>query len=234
MSDLGDRGRTPPPQIVHPPLRLRPKRRVLFPDMVDLRLPRRRPKPPPPAEPIEPARLPTIAPVPLPATAAPPTLPQAAPPTASTTIQRPPPPPAPARPSAPQPHNAPAYPTVPQPQIAREPSPPVSVAVLDETATSLPLPRRAASATVVASHDTSERKPMYWRLLRLRYIRPNGWLRALFVEGSVGVAVVLVLAEKASVWTIIALPVVVALAVKANDWVAGGLSRRGEPRTRSQ
>jgi hypothetical protein len=67
---------------------------------------------------------------------------------------------------------------------------------------------------------------MYWRLLRLRYIRPNGWLRALFVEGSVGLAVVLVLAEKASIWAIVALPVIVAALVKANDWIAGGVRRR--------
>ena len=66
---------------------------------------------------------------------------------------------------------------------------------------------------------------MYWRLLRLRHIQPNGWLRALFVEGSVGLAVVLVLAEKASIWTIIALPIVVAVLVKANDVVAGALRR---------
>ena len=67
--------------------------------------------------------------------------------------------------------------------------------------------------------------PMYWRLLRLRYIRPNGWMRALFVEGSVGLAVVLVLAEKASIWTIVALPAVVAVLVKANDLIAGALER---------
>jgi hypothetical protein len=68
---------------------------------------------------------------------------------------------------------------------------------------------------------------MYWRLLRLRHIRPNGWLRALFVEGSVGLAVVLVLAEAASIWTIIALPVVVAALVKLNDVIAGSV-RRGQ------
>ncbi len=70
---------------------------------------------------------------------------------------------------------------------------------------------------------------MYWRLLRLRYIRPNGLLRALFIEGSVGLGVVLVLAEAASIWTIIVLPVVVAVLVKLNDVVAGALRRSNSP-----
>jgi hypothetical protein len=67
--------------------------------------------------------------------------------------------------------------------------------------------------------------PLYWRLLRLRYTRPNGWLRALYFEGSVALGVVLVLAEVASVWTIVVLPLVVAVVVKANDVVAGNLRR---------
>jgi hypothetical protein len=67
--------------------------------------------------------------------------------------------------------------------------------------------------------------PMFWRVLRLRHIRPNGWLRALFFEGSVALAVVLVLAGAASVWTIVVLPLVVALIVKANDVLVGSLRR---------
>jgi hypothetical protein len=67
--------------------------------------------------------------------------------------------------------------------------------------------------------------PLYWRLLRLRHIRPNGWLRALFFEGAVALAVVLALAGVASVWTVVVLPFVVALLVKANDVVAGGIER---------
>ncbi|HEX3899566.1 MAG TPA: hypothetical protein VHW74_10365 [Mycobacteriales bacterium] len=67
--------------------------------------------------------------------------------------------------------------------------------------------------------------PMFWRVLRLRHIRPNGWLRALFFEGSVALAVVLVLAGAASVWTIVVLPMVVALIVKANDVLVGSLRR---------
>src|SRR5205807_7195130 len=39
--------------------------------------------------------------------------------------------------------------------------------------------------------------PMYWRLLRLRNVHPNGWQRALFVEGVLGLSLVLVLADVA-------------------------------------
>jgi hypothetical protein len=65
--------------------------------------------------------------------------------------------------------------------------------------------------------------PLYWRLLRLRHTRPNGWLRALYFEGAVTLGVVLVLADVASVWTIVVLPLIVAVVVKANDVVAGSL-----------
>jgi hypothetical protein len=67
--------------------------------------------------------------------------------------------------------------------------------------------------------------PMFWRVLRLRHVRPNGWLRALFFEGSVALAVVLVLAGAANVWTIVVLPLVVAIIVKANDVLVGSLRR---------
>lgn len=70
--------------------------------------------------------------------------------------------------------------------------------------------------------------PLYWRVLRLRHVRPNGWQRALLVEGVFGVAGVLVLADVASAWTLVALPAVVALLVKANDVVAGLLAPRRE------
>jgi len=71
--------------------------------------------------------------------------------------------------------------------------------------------------------------PLYWRVLRLRHIRPNGWLRALFFEGSVALSVVLVLAGLASVWTIVVLPIVVAVIVKANDVLVGNLRRSFRP-----
>jgi hypothetical protein len=54
-------------------------------------------------------------------------------------------------------------------------------------------------------------------------VHPNGWQRALLLEGVFVVAVVLVLAGNASAWTLLVLPVVAAVVVKANDLIAGGL-----------
>src|SRR5436190_1737667 len=71
--------------------------------------------------------------------------------------------------------------------------------------------------------------PLYWRMLRLHHIRPNGWQRALLVEGIFAVAVTLVLADVASAWTLIALPVAAALVVKAHDVLAGMLPGRTLP-----
>jgi hypothetical protein len=74
--------------------------------------------------------------------------------------------------------------------------------------------------------------PLYWRLLRLHTIRPNGWQRALLVEGVFGVAVVLTLADVATAWTLLALPLMSALVVKGHDLLAG-LLRRPAPEMRS-
>ena len=67
----------------------------------------------------------------------------------------------------------------------------------------------------------SARPPMYARLLRLRNIHPGGLLCFLFFEGALGLAVLLSLAELVTPWTVIILPVMVALMVKVNDVVAG-------------
>lgn len=71
----------------------------------------------------------------------------------------------------------------------------------------------------------SERTPMYWRVLRLRHVHPNGWQRVLFVEGSFALAAVLALAGATSVWSLVAMPLVVAAVVKAHDVLAGALRR---------
>lgn len=63
--------------------------------------------------------------------------------------------------------------------------------------------------------------PMYWRLLRLRHVQPNGWQRAIFVEGVLALSLVLVLADVASAWTLLVLPLASALVVKAHDVIAG-------------
>ncbi|MDX6199066.1 MAG: hypothetical protein QOJ79_2217 [Actinomycetota bacterium] len=68
------------------------------------------------------------------------------------------------------------------------------------------------------------RRPLYPRLLRLRHVHPNAWQRALLGEGALAVAVLLVLADLATAWTLLVLPVAVALVVKAHDLLAGRLS----------
>ena len=67
--------------------------------------------------------------------------------------------------------------------------------------------------------------PLYWRLLRLRNVSPNGWQRAIFVEGVLALSLVLVLADVASAWTLLVLPLASALTVKAHDVIAGLLKR---------
>jgi hypothetical protein len=74
-----------------------------------------------------------------------------------------------------------------------------------------------------------EAVPLYWRLLRLRHIRPNGWQRAVLVEGVVGTAVVLTLADVASAWTLLLLPLAAALLVKGHDVLAGALPGHRPP-----
>lgn len=67
------------------------------------------------------------------------------------------------------------------------------------------------------------RRPLYWRLLGLRVLRPNAWQRALLGEGTLVVAIVLVLADLATAWTVLVLPLVVAAMVKMHDVVLGVL-----------
>ncbi len=64
-------------------------------------------------------------------------------------------------------------------------------------------------------------RPLYPRLLRLRHIAPNAWQRAALGEGALIVAVLLVLADLASAWTLLVLPLAVAGVVKAHDVLAG-------------
>lgn len=88
--------------------------------------------------------------------------------------------------------------------------------------------RSGAPATPTAdgpAPPASRRRPLYPRLLRLRHIKLNAWQRALLGEGAVALAVVLVLADLASAWTLLVLPVAVALLVKAHDVLAGVLAR---------
>ena len=76
---------------------------------------------------------------------------------------------------------------------------------------------------------TSVRRPLYPRLLRLRWVRLTAWQRALLGEGSVFIAALLVLADLVSAWGLLVLPVVVAALVKAHDVVAGLVQPPGTP-----
>ena len=70
----------------------------------------------------------------------------------------------------------------------------------------------------------TRRVPLYPRLLRLRHVAPNAWQRAVLGEGALGVAVLLVLADLATAWTLVALPLAVAAVVQAHDALAGFLA----------
>ncbi len=74
-----------------------------------------------------------------------------------------------------------------------------------------------------------KKRPLYPRLLRLRNVQPNAWQRAALGEGALAIAAVLVLADVASAWTLLALPLAVAGVVKAHDVLAGLLSRTPDP-----
>ena len=83
---------------------------------------------------------------------------------------------------------------------------------------------------MTASADApAERRPFYPRLLGLRRLRLRAWQRAVLGEGSLVLAALLVLADLASAWALLVLPVLVAALVKAHDLVAGRLRTPGTP-----
>jgi len=67
------------------------------------------------------------------------------------------------------------------------------------------------------------RRPIYPRLLCLRHVRLSTWQRALLSDGSLALAGLLVLADLASAWILLVLPLAVAAVVKAHDLLAGQL-----------
>jgi hypothetical protein len=75
----------------------------------------------------------------------------------------------------------------------------------------------------------AERRASYARLLRLRRLHLRAWQRAVLGEGSLVLAVLLVLADLASAWALLVVPVLVAVLVKAHDVVAGLLQAAGTP-----
>ncbi|GIG60934.1 hypothetical protein Lfu02_53060 [Longispora fulva] len=72
-------------------------------------------------------------------------------------------------------------------------------------------------------------RPLYARVLRLRHLRPGGLMCFLLLEGSVLLAVLLSMAELVTWWSLVVLPVVVAVMVKVNDVIAGATRSQQPP-----
>ncbi|KWV31176.1 hypothetical protein AWV63_19055 [Micromonospora rifamycinica] len=68
--------------------------------------------------------------------------------------------------------------------------------------------------------DDQRYRPLYARLLGLRFVNPGGVLCFVFFEGAVALAVLLALAELVNWWAVPVLPLAVAVMVKLNDVVA--------------
>lgn len=68
-------------------------------------------------------------------------------------------------------------------------------------------------------------RPLYARLLGLRFVNPGGVLCFVFFEGAVALAALLALAELVSWWSVLVLPAMVAVMVKINDVVAARVVR---------
>jgi hypothetical protein len=71
-------------------------------------------------------------------------------------------------------------------------------------------------------------RPFYARMLRLRQLRPGGFLCFLFFEGMIAFSVLLTLAELVNWVAVLILPTSVAVMVKVNDVVLGLVP--GQPR----
>ena len=93
----------------------------------------------------------------------------------------------------------------------------------------VPPPQAEPETVVEDAPATKAKKPLYPRLLRLRHISPNAWQRAALGEGAVGAGVLLAMADLATAWSIVALPVAVAVVVKAHDALQGLLDRGTPP-----
>ncbi|MFB9235901.1 hypothetical protein ACFFWC_10135 [Plantactinospora siamensis] len=85
--------------------------------------------------------------------------------------------------------------------------------------------QRPGAMGLALSREQERARPLYARVLGLRHVDPGGVLCFAFFEGSVILALLLALAELVSWWTILALPLAVAVMVKLNDEVASALTR---------
>jgi hypothetical protein len=89
------------------------------------------------------------------------------------------------------------------------------------------VPTAAGRAAEQAGEPTTKpkRRPLYPRLLHLQHVHPNGWQRAALGEGAVGAGLLLAMADLASAWAILVVPVAVAAVVKGHDVLQGLLER---------
>ena len=74
-------------------------------------------------------------------------------------------------------------------------------------------------------------QPLYVRALRLQHLRLPTWLRVMLAEGSFVLGILLALADVASAWVIVVLPLAVAAMVKFHDVLQGALVRSDQPQT---
>lgn len=73
------------------------------------------------------------------------------------------------------------------------------------------------------SDQAPDKQPLYPQLLRLHHVHPNAWQRAALGEGMAGLGALLAMADLASAWSILVLPVAVGVVVKAHDVLTGWL-----------
>lgn len=73
---------------------------------------------------------------------------------------------------------------------------------------------------------TSEKAPLYPKLLGLKHVHPNAWQRAMLGEGMAILGALLVMADLATAWAIVVLPLAMAVVVKSHDLLAGVLADR--------
>ncbi len=68
---------------------------------------------------------------------------------------------------------------------------------------------------------SAAKRPFYPTLLHLEHVHPNAWQRAVLGEGMAALGGLLAMADLASAWSIVVLPVAVAAVVKVHDLLAG-------------
>ncbi len=82
---------------------------------------------------------------------------------------------------------------------------------------------RGSWATIPAEEERY--RPLYARVLGLRFVNPGGVLCFVFFEGAIALAALLALAELVKPWAVLVLPAAVAVMVKLNDLVAAAVVR---------